>query len=184
MDASCRRPPRSDRQGPLVIRPATRRDLTAVLALNEASVHVLAPLTARRLAELHRMASLHWVVTVSDEVVGFVLAFREGIEHDSVNYSWFAQRYASFLYVDRIVVGENARRRGAGSQMYARLFAHAAATGAELVTAEYDIDPPNPASARLHAKFGFREVGRQVVPYGMKAVSLQVAPTTRGRLRP
>jgi hypothetical protein len=50
------------------------------------------------------------------------------------------------------------------------------------VAAEFDVDPPNPASARFHAKFGFHEVGRQVVPYGMKEVSMQAADA-RGRGR-
>jgi uncharacterized protein len=159
----------------MVIRPAEERDFAAVLALNEESVHVLAPLSAQRLVELHGKASLHWVLEEDGAVVGFVLAFREGLDHDSVNYRWFAARYPRFLYVDRVVVGAGTRGAGAGSRLYERVFAHAVATGAQVVTAEYDTDPPNPASAGLHAKFGFAEVGRQVVPYGQKEVSMQVA---------
>jgi uncharacterized protein len=165
----------------MVIRDAEEPDFSVVLALNEGSVQVLAPMTRERLEKLHRTASLHWVLEQEGEVVGFVLAFREGIDHDSVNYLWFAERYPSFLYVDRVVVAPDARGRGAGSLLYARLFAHACAIGAEWVTAEFDVDPPNPASAGFHAKFGFHEVGRQVVPYGMKQVSMQIAdPCARG----
>ena len=165
----------------MVIRPAEERDFAAELALNEESVHVLSPLTRARLAKLHGKASLHWVLEERDTVAGFVLAFRQGIKHDSVNYQWFAERYPSFLYVDRVVVSPESRRVGAGTRMYEALFAHALATGAERVTAEFDLDPPNLASARFHAKFGFHEVGRQVVPYGMKEVSMQVAdPSGRG----
>jgi predicted GNAT superfamily acetyltransferase len=80
-----------------LIRPATERDFSAVLALNEESVHVLAPMTRERLEKLHRTASLHWVLEERGSVVGFVLAFREDIDHDSVNYRWFAERYPSFL---------------------------------------------------------------------------------------
>lgn len=161
----------------LTIRPAEDRDFSAVLALNEESVAVLAPLTRERLETLHRTATLHWVLEEHDGgvVVGFVLAFREGIDHDSVNYRWFAERYQSFLYIDRVVVGSGTRGVGAGTQLYEQLFAYARAAGVETVTAEFDIDPPNPVSARFHAKFGFHEVGRQVVPYGMKEVSMQVA---------
>lgn len=160
---------------PLTIRPAEERDFPAVLALNEESVQVLAPLTRERLGKLHRTASLHWVIGDGGRVAGFVMAFREGIEHDSVNYLWFAERYSSFLYIDRVVVGSDARGVGAGTQLYEQLFAYARAAGVETVAAEFDTDPPNPASARFHAKFGFHEVGRQVVPYGMKEVSMQVA---------
>ncbi|MEZ5478989.1 MAG: hypothetical protein R3E95_16365 [Thiolinea sp.] len=42
------------------------------------------------------------------------------------------------------------------------------------MSCEYDLEPPNPASARFHAGFGFREVGRQTVAGGKKQVSLQV----------
>ena len=164
----------------LAIRAAEERDFPAVLALNEESVEVLAPMTHERLEKLHRTASLHWVVEDDDRVVGFVMAFREGIEHESVNYRWFAERYPKFLYVDRVVVGSDTRGVGAGTQLYERLFAYARAAGVETVTAEFDIDPPNPASARFHAKFGFHEVGRQVVPYGMKEVSMQVADEPAG----
>jgi hypothetical protein len=59
--------------------------------------------------------------------------------------------------------------------LYEQLFAYAREADVATVTAEFDIDPPNPASARFHAKFGFHEAGRQVVPYGMKEVSMQVA---------
>ena len=95
----------------LTIRPAEERDFSAVLALNEESVAVLAPLTRERLETLHRTARLHWVLEERDggAVVGFVLAFREGIDHDSVNYRWFAERYQSFLYIDRVVVGSGTR---------------------------------------------------------------------------
>jgi len=44
-----------------------------------------------------------------------------------------------------------------------------------VVTCEYDVDPPNPGSERFHTRFGFREVGRQVVAGGKKSVSLQAA---------
>jgi predicted GNAT superfamily acetyltransferase len=162
----------------MLIRPAEERDFVALLALNGESVHFLAPLTRERLEELHCKASLHWVAERDGRAAGFVLAFREGLRHDSVNYQWFAERYSSYLYVDRVVVGSDSRGLGVGSRLYEQLFAHARATGAERVTAEFDTDPPNPASARFHAKFGFREVGRQVVPYGMKEVSMQVAELT------
>jgi predicted GNAT superfamily acetyltransferase len=44
------------------------------------------------------------------------------------------------------------------------------------ITCEFDIDPPNDASRRLHAQFGFHEVGTQQVAGGKKTVSLQAAP--------
>ena len=158
------------------IRDAEIADFDAILALNEASVSRLSPLSPQRLAGLHAQAALHRVVEREREVIGFLLAFREGADYDSPNYLWFAERYPLFLYVDRVVVADVARGQGVGALLYRDMFEFAAAWGARLVTCEFDIDPPNPASEQFHARFGFREVGRQWVADGRKQVSLQVAP--------
>ena len=158
------------------IRDAEIADSDAILALNEASVSLLSPLSPQRLAELHVMAALHRVVEREGAVIGFLLAVREGADYDSPNYRWFAERYPQFLYVDRVVVADAARGQGVGALLYRDMFEFAAASGARLVTCEFDIDPPNPASEQFHARFGFREVGRQWVADGRKQVSLQVAP--------
>ena len=158
------------------IRDAQAGDFDAILALNEASVSLLSPLSPRRLAGLHAQAALHRVAEREGEVIGFLLAFREGADYDSLNYLWFAERYPQFLYVDRVVVADAARGQGVGALLYRDMFEFAAASGARLVTCEFDIDPPNPASEQFHARFGFREVGRQWVADGRKQVSLQIAP--------
>jgi predicted GNAT superfamily acetyltransferase len=62
-----------------------------------------------------------------------------------------------------------------GTLLYREMFEFAAASAVDLVTCEFDVDPPNPASERFHAGFGFREVGRQWVADGRKQVSLQSA---------
>lgn len=158
------------------LRPAVDADFAAILALNAESVRFLSPLDDARLAMLARQASLFLVVEDADAVVAFLLALREGADYDSPNYRWFAQRYARFLYVDRVVVSTRLKSRGAGTLLYQALFNCAARESAWPVTAEFDIDPPNPASERFHARFGFREVGRQQVAGGRKQVSLQAVP--------
>ena len=158
------------------IRDAQAGDFDAILALNEASVSLLSPLSPGRLAGLHAQAALHRVAEREGEVIGFLLAFREGADYDSLNYLWFAERYPQFLYVDRVVVADAARGQGVGALLYRDMFEFAAASGARLVTCEFDVDPPNPVSEQFHARFGFREVGRQWVADGRKQVSLQVAP--------
>ena len=57
--------------------------------------------------------------------------------------------------------------------LYRELFAFAQRNSVPPITCEYDVEPPNPGSARFHARFGFKEVGRQVVAGGRKVVSLQ-----------
>jgi predicted GNAT superfamily acetyltransferase len=162
------------------IRDATTADFDAILALNEASVSLLSPLSPQRLTELHARAALHRVVERDGEVIGFLLAFRDGADYDSPNYRWFAERYPRFLYVDRVVVADAARGHGVGTLLYRDMFEFAATSAVDLVTCEFDVEPANPASERFHAGFSFREAGRQWVTDGRKQVSLQVAPVQRG----
>jgi hypothetical protein len=161
------------------LRSAIAADADAILALNQESVAVLSPLSRERLAQLQGVAAVRRVVEADGAVVAFLLAFREGAAYDSPNYRWFASRYERFLYVDRVVVASAARGRGAGALLYRDVFEFAATHSIELVTCEYDVEPPNPASERFHARFGFSEVGRQRLDDG-KRVSLQAAhPTGR-----
>jgi len=159
------------------LRSATAADTDAILALNQESVAVLSPLSRERLAQLQGEAAIQRVIEDRGAVVAFLLAFREGAAYDSPNYRWFANRYERFLYVDRVVVASAARGRGAGALLYCDAFEFAATHSVELVTCEYDVEPPNPASERFHARFGFSEVGRQRLDDG-KRVSLQAAKVT------
>ena len=155
------------------LRDATPADLPRVLALNEESVRFLSPLDTARLGQLHAASGYHRVIEEGGRVVAFLLALREGAGYDSVNYRWFAARYARFLYIDRVVVDAACQGRGLGARLYDDLFDFARATGAECVTCEFDVDPPNEASRRFHARYGFEEVGMQAVAGGKKTVSLQ-----------
>lgn len=155
------------------LRPATPTDFKAVLALNEESVAYLSPLDETRLAHLHAEAALHLVAEEQGAVIGFLIAFRAGCAYDSENYLWFSRRYEQFLYVDRVVVARTAKSRGVGSMLYRELFALAQRNAVPFVTCEYDVEPPNAGSERFHSRFGFKEVGRQVVAGGRKVVSLQ-----------
>ncbi len=159
-----------------VIRDACAADFARILALNEASVHFLSPLDRPKLERLHGAAAYHRVVDCGGTVAAFLLAFREDAPYDSPNFVWFQSRYPKFLYVDRIVVSAAARGAGFGILLYDDLLRFARAAQIEIVTCEFDIDPPNPASAKFHERFGFREVGRQRIGDGKKEVSLQVRP--------
>ena len=156
-----------------MIREAAPADFPAILSLNAESVHFLSPLDAARLENLHARAAYHRVIQIDDRVAAFLLAFREAADYDSPNYRWFAQHYAQFLYIDRVVVSVAQHGRGLGALIYEDLFAFARASGVAQVTCEFDLAPPNPASARFHARFGFREVGTQWLGGGKKQVSLQ-----------
>lgn len=157
-----------------MIRDATPDDFAAILALNDGAVHFTSALDAARLAHLHAQAAYHRVIAAAGRVAAFLLALREGADYDSPNYLWFRRGYSRFLYIDRIVVADSARGQGLGIQLYDDILAFARRTRAPRLACEYDLDPPNPASQRFHARFGFREVGRQRVGASNKEVSLQV----------
>ncbi|OOG55447.1 GNAT family N-acetyltransferase [Rhodanobacter sp. C03] len=163
-----------------MLRDVTSADFPAILALNEAFVSVLSPLDDVRLAHLHAQAALHRVIEQDGRIEAFLLAFREGADYDSSNYRWFAQRHARFLYVDRIVVAADTQAQGAGSRLYRDVYALASRDDVPLITCEFDIEPPNPASERFHARLGFREVGRQQLDDGRKTVSLQALDVATG----
>lgn len=158
-----------------MIRDALDSDFPALLALNEESVAVLSPLDRPALASLHAQAARHRVAEIGGEVAAFLLVLREGADYASPNYRWFAANYDRFLYVDRVVVSRAHQGRGLGRRLYDDLFDWARREGFERIACEFDIEPPNEASRRFHAGYGFREVGSQRVSEGKKRVSLQIA---------
>lgn len=155
------------------IRDAAPGDHPAILRLNLESEAYLSPLTASGLEHLDRQAWRHRVACRDGILEAFLLALREGADYDSPNYRWFAARYPHFVYIDRVVVGANARSAGLATLLYEDLFRSARELGVGCVTCEFDIDPPNEASRRFHERLGFREVGTQHVGASRKCVSLQ-----------
>lgn len=158
----------------MMLRDACPGDFPVILRLNEESVHYLSPLRRARLEALHAASAWHRVAEVDGSIVAFLLAFREGANYDSPNYLWFCRHYPQFLYIDRVVVSAAVRGAGLGQALYRDAIAHMREAGIRLLCCEYDLEPPNPGSARFHAQFGFREIGRQWVADGKKQVSLQV----------
>lgn len=155
------------------IRNATPEDFAQILALNEASVQFPSPLRFKRLITLHEQAADHRVVTTSDGVQAFLLALREGAHYDSMNYLWFSSHFTQFLYIDRIVVSTSARGKGYGKRLYEDLIAYAQHSEIGPIICEFDIEPLNTASQRLHQSFDFTEVGSQHLGAAGNRVSMQ-----------
>jgi len=139
----------------------------ALLALNNAHAQELSWLTPERLLHLTGQAICARRV---GEVDAFLLAFDQSADYDSPNFLWFRERYARFVYVDRIVVAESARGRSLARLLYHELFAKAARTGHFNVVCEVNSNPPNPASDALHHALGFSEVGGASIHDGRKTV--------------
>lgn len=136
----------------------TEAETSEVLALNEASVADLSPLDVAELTRLRRLALRDDVVAVDGQVAAFVLVLGPDADYDSANYRWFTERYDDFGYLDRIVVGQQWRRRGIGRLIYDDVERAAAPHGR--LACEVNHEPPNHASLAFHAARGYVEVGR------------------------
>lgn len=158
-----------------LLRDAHADDFAAIVALNEAAVQHTSPLSLRQLRELAALSHYRKVVAQGGRTVAFLLAMRESAPYANDNFAWFAARYPRFVYVDRIVVDAGFAGLKLGQMLYDDLFAFARSSGTGVVTCEYNLQPPNPASQRFHDRFGFTEVGRRWAVPGTKLVSLQAA---------
>ena len=56
--------------------------------------------------------SSHVIVVRKLEIVGFILLMREKENYDSLNYDFYNSQGVPFLYVDRIAISKNHRRKG------------------------------------------------------------------------
>ena len=157
------------------IEPASEHHFREILELNQESVHFLSALSAQGLADLHSQAAYHKVAIEQARVAGFLIALQAGAAYASVNYQWFDARFRNFLYIDRVVIASQFQGRGIGRLLYDDLFMFAKAKRFEQVTCEFDVEPPNPVSAKFHEAFGFRELGSHWAGDGKKKVSLQAA---------
>jgi uncharacterized protein len=153
------------------IRALSDDDVDAVLELNAGSVDATSPLDSAALAAYRTMVAEALVCEVDSAVAAFALAYAPGSAYQSMNYRWHAERFADFLYLDRIVVGADFRRRGIGSALYDRLEQVAAQHG-RMVCEVYS-DPPNEVSLAFHHGRGYVDIGHLDQPNGYQVVMLE-----------
>lgn len=159
----------------IAIRPAVPTDFETICALNLAEVQHTSAMDMARLGELNALSCYHKVACLGGSVAAFLLAMCNTSSYENENFEWFSQKYARFIYVDRVVVSSAARGLGLGSRLYEDMFSHARGNSIPVVTCEYNLIPPNEASRLFHQKFGFKEQGTQWLTNGTKRVSLQAA---------
>ena len=149
------------------VRPVTKTDLPALLAMNNAAVPAVNELSIADLDALIDEALVCLVAEVDEEPAGFLLCLAEGKNYDSRNYIWLSDHLERFAYTDRICVAENARGQRIGELLYKALFDLPKADGRPFAC-EVNSRPPNPGSLRFHKRLGFTEIGTQ--DHGEKAV--------------
>ncbi len=158
----------------LEIQEANSADFSAMLALNQSCVPHVNAIGEAEIRFFHDYACRFVKVVEKGALAGYVIALNPGVDYASLNYQWFSRSYEKFLYIDRIMVHPDFRRRGIASILYQYLEETAAKQRLERLCCEVNLQPPNPDSLALHLGLGFVQQATQQTEGGSKEVSLLV----------
>jgi predicted GNAT superfamily acetyltransferase len=150
------------------LREAVSEDLLELLALNQKALPHVSSVTHEDMLWFLEKSAYFKVI---GDLKGFLIALKPGLDYTSDNYCWFSNRYENFFYIDRIVISENSRGQGLGSQLYKDVI-ETARTSSQRLTCEVNSKPANPKSMVFHKAFGFKCVGTQQTKDGGKEVKL------------
>lgn len=147
------------------VRDLTLSDIGVATAINNANTPAVGAIDEAALTHLLDESVIALGAVAGDgTLVGFCIVLGPGADYGSVNYRWFAARYADFVYLDRVAVDERARNAGVGTALYAEVERRATAPWWLL---EVNLRPRNDGSLRFHHRLGFTEVGQQETNYGI-----------------
>ena len=153
----------------LEIRPLIKSDIDAIWSINEEGLPGTGKVSSDEIEALLDFSSLAVGAHLDEILVGFVICLPPKTDYGSLNYAWFNNNYNDFLYVDRIAVRTQYQNRKIGTLLYDFVKSNAIENGVP-VTAEVNIQPPNPGSMRFHERHGFERVG--VLKHHNKSVAL------------
>ena len=145
-----------------IVRNIESADLTRLLEINNANTPGVSELTLSELETdikncLHALA----IDNEQGEVCAFCITFAPDAPAAGVNHQWFAERYASFVYLDRIAIDPTYQNLGLGVLLYQSVEQQMIASAQHsLLCCEVNLEPPNPGSLRFHHRIGFTEVGQ------------------------
>ena len=158
-----------------IVRNIVSTDVTRVLEINNANTPAVSELTMDEL-ESDLRNSLHALAIDNEqgEVCAFCITFDPDAPDAGANHRWFADRYESFVYLDRIAIDSNHQSRGLGALLYQSVERHMLDSAEHsLLCCEVNLEPPNPGSLRFHQRIGFTEVGRHSPQQGYVVSLLQ-----------
>src|SRR5215212_1586449 len=135
-----------------MIREMTHSDFDTIVHLNQNALEGVGPLDNESLSLLVKMSDQALVAEDGGDIAGFVITLPPGAEYDSSRYRWFEDKLVDdYVYLDRIVVSDEHRRKGVASKLYEEI------EGDTPVALEvYDT---NDVSLAFHESRGFEEVG-------------------------
>ncbi len=155
----------------ITVRDVRDQELDSVLALNNAAGSSILALDSAAIRQHYESAAYFRVAEVDGLLAGFLIAHTPDADYVSPNFLWFRERFASFLYIDRIVVASTRRGAGLGRVFYADVTSFAEVR-VPLLTCEVFLEPRNDVAVLFHGTYGFQEVGQQVMDGVGRRVSL------------
>lgn len=130
----------------------THSDFDTIVHLNQNALEGVGPLDNESLSLLVKMSDQALVADDDGDIAGFVITLPPGAEYDSSRYRWFEDKLVDdYIYLDRIVVSGDHRRKGIASQLYEEIEGDA-----PIALEVYDT---NDVSLAFHESRGFEEVG-------------------------
>ena len=133
--------------------------LTEIYNLNQEHIPEVGSLSSiEYLQELIELSSNNFYISFENNIIGFMICFREGSEYESKNYKFFTKNKAKFLYIDRIAVRSDYRRNGIGRSLY-DLIGSIAKDNEIPLCCEVNTQPLNQISIDFHESLGFCRVG-------------------------
>ena len=116
--------------------------------------------SAQSLQELIKISSNTFYFLKNDELIGFIICFRENSVYGSENYKFFNKNKKKFIYIDRVVVKNAYRRMGFGTKFY-KYLDKIVSEQLLPICCEVNSIPRNEISMNFHINNGFKEVGKR-----------------------
>ena len=137
------------------IRELSGSDVQKMWEINEQGLPGTGKVDEQGLLNLLEYSEISVGAYEDDELLGYVICLPPSTEYGSLNYAWFNENMADFLYVDRIAVAQIHRDKGIGSRLYSHIIEYSS----KQIAAEVSLNPPNLASMRFHGRFDFEKIG-------------------------
>ena len=160
----------------ILIQDALYYHLEDVHRLNQDNLPHVGSIGIPDMVHLHKEAIYFRIAVAGEEIAGALIAFDPKAGYKSPNFLWFKEHYNAFIYIDRIMIAPNYRRKGLAFRLYEDLEMFAKKRKLPIMACEYNLQPRNETSRLFHRRYGFKEVGQQDTEGGKKTVSLQIKP--------
>ena len=137
------------------IRELSGSDVQKMWEINEQGLPGTGKVDEQGLLNLLEYSEISVGAYEDGELLGYIICLPPATEYGSLNYAWFNENMADFLYVDRIAVAQIHRDKGIGSRLYSHIIEYSG----KQIAAEVSLNPPNLASMRFHGRFDFEKIG-------------------------